>query len=162
MSLNPWPRRIGKGIFAFGLISAALAANIYFAPAWWGLKAYLVPTDSMAPTLIPGDIVLVNLSAYANAAPRAGEIVVFGDPTVANGLTLIKLVVRVDSHCADQTICPQSEGAVVHVQGDNATHSYDSRHFGPIPVSSLQGRAVVVLVTVNASGEVDVSRSGWL
>ncbi len=66
---------------------------------------YAVPSGSMEPTLVPGDRVLVDMSAYglrvpftriellARGAPAPGDVVVFKSP--ADGTRLIKRVVAV-------------------------------------------------------------------
>ena len=66
---------------------------------------YLVPSGSMEPTLLPGDYVAVNMTAYgvsipfsrkdviSTGQPRRGDIVVFRSPQ--NGIRLIKRVAAV-------------------------------------------------------------------
>ncbi|HRP71542.1 MAG TPA: signal peptidase I [Luteimonas sp.] len=66
---------------------------------------YVVPSGSMEPTLVPGDRVVVDMSAYglrvpftgiellARDAPAPGDVVVFKSP--ADGTRLIKRVVAV-------------------------------------------------------------------
>lgn len=66
---------------------------------------YYVPSGSMEPTLVPGDRVLVNMTAYGvslpftqwdlirGSHPSRGEVVVFASPT--DGTRLIKRVVAV-------------------------------------------------------------------
>jgi len=66
---------------------------------------YVVPTGSMEPNLMPGDRVLVDKTAYGwrlpytrielggNAAPRAGDVVIFDSPE--DGTRLVKRVVAV-------------------------------------------------------------------
>lgn len=66
---------------------------------------YVVPSGSMEPTLVPGDRVVVDMSAYgvrvpftgvellSRERPRPGDVVVFKSP--ADGTRLIKRVVAV-------------------------------------------------------------------
>ena len=162
MQIKAWLRRCLKGLAIIGLGVVVLGLNIYFAPAWWGLKAYLVPTDSMTPTLIPGDMVLVNLKAYVGESPQVGDIVVFADSDKANGRTLIKRVVRLGATCLEKTQCSPEEVSAVYVQGDNPAHSYDSRNFGAVASSHLIGKAFFILVTLNTSGTLHFKRAGWL
>jgi signal peptidase I len=66
---------------------------------------YVVPTGSMEPTLMPGDRVLVDKTAYGwrlpytrielagDAPPRAGDVVIFDSPE--DGTRLVKRVVAV-------------------------------------------------------------------
>lgn len=83
----------------------------------------------MAPTLLPGDRLLVDTRAFRKRLPRVGEVIVFADPE-APGRWLVKRVSRVD----------EASGAV-EVRGDAAELSRDSRRFGPLPARLLVGRA---------------------
>ncbi|MFA6135298.1 MAG: signal peptidase I [Phycisphaerae bacterium] len=44
------------------------------------LQAFIVPSPSMAPTIIHGDRLLANKIAYAQADPQRGDIIVFPNP----------------------------------------------------------------------------------
>jgi signal peptidase I len=44
------------------------------------VQAFWIPSESMEPTLRPGDRVLVNRNAYRFHPPRRGDIIVFSDP----------------------------------------------------------------------------------
>lgn len=83
-----------------------------------------VDGDSMRPALTPGDRLLV----VRRRRYRVGDVVALPDPREP-GRTIVKRIAALDG------------GAVV-VHGDNAGASTDSRTFGPVPVSSLVGRAV--------------------
>lgn len=83
-----------------------------------------VEGTSMAPTLLPGDRLLIV------RAPRwwrvsVGAVVAVPDPRLA-GRTLLKRVAGVG-------------GSTVTVAGDNPAASTDSRHFGPLPRQSVVG-----------------------
>ena len=99
---------------------------------WVRSRRVIVHDESMLPTLWPGDRLLVDRSAFAERAPRPGEIVVVRDPEVQDRL-LVKRVERVRSD-------PGSAPAVF-VVGDNAERSRDSRAFGPLAPAALVGRA---------------------
>jgi signal peptidase I len=128
------------------------------------LEPFRIPSDSMAPTLRPGDQVLVDKRAYSGGAPRRGDLVVFRAPRT--GEILLKRVVAV----ADDTVGiedgvlvvdgrrprepyadPDAIDSVyfgpvrvrrgtVFVLGDNRANSEDSRDFGAVPTSRLIGR----------------------
>src|SRR6187455_581851 len=55
-------------------------------------QAYVIPSESMQPTLEVGDHVYVNRLAYRFGPPERGEIVVFDHPQ-QHGTDLIKRVV---------------------------------------------------------------------
>jgi inner membrane protease subunit 1 len=79
----------------------------------------------MLPVLEPGDRLLL----VPCRRPRAGDIVALADPR-SPSRTIVKRVVGVGA------------GGLVEVGGDNADASTDSRHFGPVAVGALRGRAV--------------------
>jgi signal peptidase I len=114
----------------------------------------------MAPTLLPGDRLVVDRGAYRRSTPALGEIVVLQDPD-GSGRWLIKRVAGVGPgrfwrtptglipatpEQSDERPPPDSVGAItlpestVYVVGDGAT-ARDSRHFGPVPLEALVGRA---------------------
>jgi nickel-type superoxide dismutase maturation protease len=83
---------------------------------------------SMAPTLRPGEWLLVDPLAYRDAAPAVGDIVVAPDPREPDRL----LVKRVATVAADGSL---------ELRGDAPDASTDSRTFGPLPSSAVTGRA---------------------
>ncbi len=88
-----------------------------------------VAGESMAPTLLPGDRVLVWRGFGPLRPPlRVGDLVAVVDPRDRER-AMVKRVTRV-------------AGTEVSVQGDNEAASTDSRHFGPVPRSALRGRAL--------------------
>jgi nickel-type superoxide dismutase maturation protease len=78
----------------------------------------------MRPSFLPGDRLLV----VAGLSIRPGHVVALEDPR-ASGRLMIKRV-----------RAARPEG--VDVRGDNPGASTDSRHFGLVPRSALQGRVV--------------------
>lgn len=146
----------GFGGFTFGLVQL-------FQPT-------VVVGDSMAPTLRDGRVILLDRFHYRSHAPRSGEVVVFkregltcikrvyrgpgemvhflhrkGEvevPTLVDGRKLEE-VRRRYSHPGSylRLMSLRVPDDCLYVLGDNLVHSQDSRHFGPIPCSSLLGRA---------------------
>ena len=82
----------------------------------------------MAPTLRPGDRLLVDPGAYRDRSPQIGEIVVLADPE-ARVRWLVKRVASVDA-----------AAGTVEVRGDAAEVARDSRRFGPVAFRSIVGR----------------------
>lgn len=105
---------------------AAAAGAAAFTLATHHLDAVAVRGRSMAPTLLPGDRLLVR---RRRRAPRDGEVVVVADPRRPDR-ELIKRVAAVD-------------GDRVTLLGDNPARSTDARDFGPMPASLV--RWVVLL-----------------
>jgi nickel-type superoxide dismutase maturation protease len=83
----------------------------------------------MAPTLAPGDRLLVDPGAYRRRPPDVGDVVVLVDPQDP-GRWLVKRVASVDR-----------VGSAVEVRGDAVSRARDSRRFGPVPFNAIIGRA---------------------
>ena len=136
---------------------------------WW-LRTEVVDTvsvtsDSMSPTVCAGDR-LVILRAGADTAAGVGDLVTFRDPV--EGASTLKRVVAVEGQTvqiADALL--YVDGQVVDepyvdletidgtyfgrltvpedalfVMGDDREFSIDSRDYGPIPRSSVDGRVL--------------------
>lgn len=56
------------------------AAWFPFEATWLPFKAYRIPAASMAPTLVPGDCIIVELGSYRKGELRRGDIIVFPYP----------------------------------------------------------------------------------
>jgi nickel-type superoxide dismutase maturation protease len=88
-----------------------------------------VTGDSMAPTLRPGDrVLLVWGLGPLRPAIRVGDLVALADPRLP-ARTMIKRVAGL-------------EGTRLVVRGDNDAASTDSRHFGPVDPAAVRGRVV--------------------
>jgi len=116
--------RVAPVLFLAALLAAAATAACRAAPRY---RRYEVRGDSMLPGLRSGDWVLVDLRAYALAAPRPGHIVVARDPRDPH-LTLVKRVSGLDLH------------GNTELRGDNAPASTDSRRFGTVSPDQIVGR----------------------
>ena len=88
----------------------------------------VVHDGSMMPGFRPGDRLLVD--PRPSRSPAAGDVVALKDPE-APGRLLLKRVVRVEG----------SPPSRFWVEGDAATASHDSRHFGWVDGPALVGLA---------------------
>jgi nickel-type superoxide dismutase maturation protease len=85
---------------------------------------------SMAPTLLPGDWLIVESRTFGRRAPLPGEVVLAPDPRKPSR-ELIKRVAALDA-----------VAGVVELRGDAPEASTDSRVFGAVPLASIRWRAV--------------------
>ena len=131
------------------------------------LEPVRVRSDSMAPALSSGAMLIIDKVTYRTRDPHRGEIVVTTDPR--NGGSIIKRVVAVGGDSVGiedgQLIvngAPMIETDIdnenmdgyyfgpdavppghVFLLGDNRDTSEDSRAFGPIDVDDIDGRVLV-------------------
>ncbi len=134
-------------------------------------QAFYIPSESMEPTLIERDRVIVNKLSYRLHDVNRGDLVVFDRPPNEPPTEVEELIKRVIA-LGGETIegrdgeiyidgrllvepylkVPASSGSFgpvtvpeghVFVMGDNRTNSRDSRIFGPIDEDLIVGRAFV-------------------
>jgi len=87
----------------------------------------VVHGDSMLPTLRPGDYLMINRLAYWVSAPQKGDVVVVRGRAGAPARQIKRVA--------------DLPGEGVHVLGDNPDGSTDSRDYGPVARSSIEGKA---------------------
>src|SRR4051794_5845097 len=132
------------------------------------LRLYVIPSASMAPTLVPGDHIVVTPYRFS-AKPSRGDVIVFRS-THANDELMIKRVIGtpgdlvetragrvivsghalpepyVASQATTGSISPQIIPADCYfVLGDNRADSLDSRSWGVLSKDAVVGRARIVL-----------------
>jgi signal peptidase I len=136
----------------------------------WLVQPFVIPSASMEPTLLVGDRVLVDKTAYRFGTPHVGDVVVFYSPEdqridyikrviAVEGQTVEvrEGVVYVDGKARTEPFVNQAAkdaytstspvivpAGSVWVMGDNRANSRDSRVFGPRPVSDLLGKAFCI------------------
>jgi signal peptidase I len=163
------------------IATLAVAFLVAQAVRIWIIQPYIVPTGSMLPTIQLGDQVLANKFIYRFQQPERPDIVVLDDPTGEVG-TLIKRVIAVGGQTVDlqnghvvvdgvpldesythgQTSEPLMGSSIkfplkipvgdIWVMGDNRTQSQDSRWFGPVPLSSVHGKAFYIYWPISRFG----------
>jgi signal peptidase I len=144
-----------------------------------------IPSDSMAPTLLIGDRLIVDKVSYRLRPPLVGEIVVFRAPPVlqAEGFTpdqaLIKRIIATPGQTvevADGVVIVDNQvlkedfiaeppdyqmrpvqvpPEAVFVLGDNRNNSRDSHVWGSLPQASIIGRALFRFWPFNRFGVVE-------
>jgi signal peptidase I len=139
-----------------------------------GIKFYLVPSDSMEPTLKRSDYIAG--FRIEPPEPRRGDIVVFN--TGHEGDYYVKRVVglpgetfiifngsvyidgnRLDEpyvqHWGNENFGPLTipEGRLF-LMGDNRTDSFDSRWLGPVPASQVEAKVSFIYNPISRMGRV--------
>lgn len=89
------------------------------------VSRFIIHGNSMFPTLKPGQYVLIWCWLFK---PKVGDIVVIKK----NGKDMVKRIQKI-------------HGYEYFVQGDNNKESTDSRSFGPILISEIVGKVVLVV-----------------
>lgn len=168
---EPKPSRRGTRQLLEWLLLVAAALGIALLIKAFLFQAFYIPSESMVPTLLKNDRVLVNKLSYRLHDVHRGDIVVFEAPEgqeQGDVKDLVKRViglpgeqieskdgrVYVDGRPLEEGYLPPgtvSEGLPptrvpadsVFVMGDNRSQSRDSRVFGPIPQDDIVGRVFV-------------------
>lgn len=143
-----------------GVVATLLMVGLF------AVEPIRIRSNSMAPTLIDGQRVVLDKVSFRLRLPRRGELVAFHAPA-DHALTLKRTVglpgdlvaiedgrLRVNGRFAEEpyvdhrlvdsvyygpvTVPP----AAVLVMGDNRGESVDSRRYGPVPTADLVGRVL--------------------
>jgi signal peptidase I len=146
------------------------------------MHIYAIPSSSMAPTLEPGDQIVV--TRYFASLPERGHVIVFRSPLRDDEL-MVKRVIAVPGELIDSrlgrvrigertlpeayVLRPAMSGAIqaqivpadsYFVLGDNREDSLDSRSWGVVPRDRIVGRARLVLWTSSNAGRELVHAEG--
>lgn len=139
------------------------------------VRSFYIPSESMVPTLLVNDYILVNKFAYTFASPMRGDIVVFRPPHIKTpeGTNFIKRCVAVENdliavksgyvylnglRLEEPFINDKPLGDFgpyrippghIFMMGDNRNNSEDSRSWGPLPLKNVVGRAFIVFWPFN-------------
>ncbi|UCG58090.1 MAG: signal peptidase I [Phycisphaerales bacterium] len=170
-------------IVAVAILCLSLLGSSTYLTKAHVVEAFALSADSMRPTLMRGDKILVRKTR--SYAPRRGDVVVLR-PRRHRDTVYVKRIAALPGETIeirDGTIyidkrevrCPalnniehQSAGSFgiesqpytvpqnsVFVLGDNSANSQDSRHFGPIPQSDVIGRACKIYWPLDRRGPVE-------
>jgi signal peptidase I len=163
---------------AYGVASSLLAFALWFFLTY---RVGVVPSDSMAPTLKPGDRYLINIRAYRARPPEHGDVIVFRQN---DGEYLVKRVIGVggdwvtiawgrvylNGHLLSEPYAVGGEAdsgppqtvyvkpGEVFVLGDNRDWSEDSRDFGPVALHTILGRAERIISPKQRRGPISTQR----
>lgn len=132
------------------------------------IRIYVIPSFSMAPTLVAGDHIVVTPYRF-RSEPQAGDVIVFRSPHAAGELMVKRVIgtpgdlvetregrVIVRGHAlAESYLAAQASTGLIPPQlipagsyfvlGDNRSDSLDSRSWGLLPRADVLGRARLIL-----------------
>ncbi len=173
-------RRVVRGclMFIWDIVQTLVIAGVLYLGINALTARVRVEGSSMMPTFHSGEFVLVFRMAYDLQPPQRGDVVIFHPNAFPGNMRLssedyIKRIIglpgeRVDVRGGTVYINgvslnepyiaepPRYHGSwevpegYVFVLGDNRNNSTDSHVFGPVPIESIVGRAVLVYWPVDA------------
>jgi signal peptidase I len=132
------------------------------------IRIYVIPSFSMAPTLMAGDHIVVTPYRF-RSEPQPGDVIVFRSPKAAGELMVKRVIgapgdvvetragrVIVRDHAlAEPYVAAQASTGLIPPQripadsyfvlGDNRTDSLDSRSWGLLRRADVVGRARMIL-----------------
>lgn len=147
------------------LQTLVLAALLYFAidAVFARVKVLNI---SMQPTLVEGDVLLVNKLAYKIGDMKTGDVVIFHNPNdlsedyikrmigtpgdqvvVRGGIVYVNGAALDEPYIAEIPVYEgswQVPGNAIFVLGDNRNQSSDSHSWGFVPLEDVVGKALVV------------------
>jgi signal peptidase I len=146
------------------------------------VQAFRVPTATMDPTIKRGDRILVNKIIYKFSAPQRGDVIVFKYPQDTKRVFVKRLIAvggdtvtikegkvfvndKIFGNSSADNIKYQNQGnygqagmklrvpqGEYFVLGDNTAQSMDSRYWGFVPASHVQGKAVKIYYPLERTG----------
>ncbi len=155
-------------------VALCFLIGVFYLFAIKGMKFYLVPSDSMTPTLEKSDYIggfRINSSEI-----KRGDVVVFSTGSKEDfyvkrviglqgeTLSMVDGFVYINGKKLDEPYV-ENRGTddfgpitipdgTVFVMGDNRTDSYDSRYLGPIPTNSLDTKVYFIYNPIDRIGYV--------
>lgn len=172
---------LGSAIIAVIIVSTTMyrlnpyqTASDTFRGRVLGFEIFRIPSNSMQPTLIPGDNILVSTLAYKDQEPEINDVIIFLYPKNKEINYIKRLIgrggdtVRIDSFNVyvngkminqtylDKTLVKQHfsrfmkeitipEGKLF-VLGDNRDNSNDGRFFGVVDRADVIGKAQAIIL----------------
>jgi signal peptidase I len=165
---QPFPTAVShKSTFRLIVEPMAIAIGLAFLVRAT-LRLYVIPSSSMAPSLVAGDHIVVTPYRFGGQ-PRRGDVIVFRSPRSAEELMIKRVVgtpgdlvetrggrVIVRGHAvAEPYVATQASTGFIapqilpadcyYVLGDNRADSLDSRSWGVLPRAFVLGRARMIL-----------------
>lgn len=148
------------------------------------VQAFKIASRSMEPTILKGDLILVDKTIYKKSVPKRGDLIIFIYPEDIKKMFVMRLVglpgetieIKNGSIFINRTVFNEppfinkyyynkgdyaKEGELVqvpmdsyYVLGDNSALSKDSRYFGFVPKKYLVGKACKIYYPFDRSGPI--------
>lgn len=143
----------------------ALALGLALFCRLFVIAVYKIPTESMAPTFLPGDIIIGSQisygirfpwgeSTYFQKKPQKGDLVVvsFKDRPAISYIKRVAGVEgdEVETYSGKQKVGPNE----IYVLSDNTDVREDSRDLGLVPLDQIESQAKVIWFSFSPDSEV--------
>ena len=116
------------------------------------VQAFKIPSLSMEPAVMQGDMILVDRTYYRRAQPEVGDIIVFVYPDDRSKM-FIKRIAGLPGNGVKLNGQPKKvPHGHVFVLGDNESQSKDSREFGFVPLRDIIGKTRLVYFSSGPDG----------
>jgi signal peptidase I len=163
---QPKEQRSGFFRFVVDVLETLVLAVVLFVSINLISARIRVDGDSMNPTLISGEYVIVNRVSYRLGSPQRGDIIVFHFPrdpreeyikrviglpgdqveinqgqVYVNGQPLDESYLKVKTNYSGTWQVPEGQ---LFVLGDNRNNSSDSHDWGTVPMDYVVGKAILV------------------
>jgi len=130
---NRWYFYLATWLVGMVAVNGAVIAHIKSST----IEAFRIVAESMSPTVLRGDFVLTDKTAYRRAAPQVGDVVMFVNPDDRSKIFIRKIVALPGQKSPDGETVPHG---MVYVLGEKPT-APGSATTGYIPLRDLAGKA---------------------
>ncbi len=172
-------------IFTF-VLGLLITSTLHFRAKLFGYETFVLPSRSMANTLLPGDYIIVDTWAYANTEPKRGDIIVFKYPNnpktfftkrliaiPGDAVSMSKGRVKIDNKWISEAYVLPINNTITSTKiyemgdvpegyyfmlGDNRDQSNDSRSWGFLQKEAVYGKAVSTWFSFSSKDGIRIKR----
>ncbi len=135
------------GVLVMGAVDGYLRQNV--------MQAFKIVTESMAPQVLKGDLVLADKTAYKRYPPRVGDIVIHVFPDDRSKV----FIRRIEGLPGDRLMLDDGRQVevphgMVYVRGEipHGGIYHDSRMFGPVDLRDVVGKVRLIYFSFDSDG----------